>query len=118
MRGGGCDAATREAIETLGAHGLRADFMRVRGFPFGQAVKDFVAAHERIFVVEQNRDGQLRTLLTTELDIDGRKLTSVLFYGGFPLSARHVVESIRAQLGPRETTTTVDRVKAAAEKSA
>jgi 2-oxoglutarate ferredoxin oxidoreductase subunit alpha len=77
-----------------------ADFMRVRGFPFGAAVREFIDAYERIFVIEQNRDGQLRTLLINDLDLDGRKLASVLFYGGFPLSAKHVVEHIEGQLKP------------------
>ena len=87
---GGCDAAVREAIETMAAHGHVADFMRVRGFPFGAAVREFIDAYERVFVIEQNRDGQLRTLLVNDLDVDGRKLVPVLFYGGFPLSAKHV----------------------------
>jgi 2-oxoglutarate ferredoxin oxidoreductase subunit alpha len=95
---GGCDAAVREAVEMLAGRGLAADLMRVRGFPFGQAVREFIDAHERVFVVEQNRDGQLRTLLVNDLDLDGRKLTSVLFYGGFPLSARHVVEAIEQHM--------------------
>ncbi len=95
---GGCDAAVREALVGLGARGLVGDFMRIRGFPFGEAVEKYIAAHERVFVIEQNRDGQLRTLLGAELDLDARKLRSVLFYGGFPLSAKHVVTAIAAQL--------------------
>jgi 2-oxoglutarate ferredoxin oxidoreductase subunit alpha len=95
---GGCDAAVREAMVGLAAQGHTGDFMRIRGFPFGQAVLDFINAHERIFVVEQNRDGQLRTLLGAELDIDARRLHPVLFYGGFPLSARHVVDAVAKQL--------------------
>jgi 2-oxoglutarate/2-oxoacid ferredoxin oxidoreductase subunit alpha len=99
---GGCDAAVREAMELLAARGLAGDFMRVRGFPFGQAVRDFIDAHEQVFVVEQNRDGQLRTLLINDLDLDSRKLGSVRFYGGFPLSARFVVDAIAHQLDGRD----------------
>ena len=72
----------------------RADYLRVRAFPFGQEVEDFLATHERIFVVEQNRDAQLRTLLTVETKVSKDKLRSVLVYGGFPLSSRHVVDAI------------------------
>jgi 2-oxoglutarate ferredoxin oxidoreductase subunit alpha len=95
---GGCDPATREAVEALKAQGVVADFMRVRGFPFSAEVLAFLDAHDRIFVVEQNRDAQLKTLLTVETGVPKEKLLSVLVYGGFPLSARHVVEGVTAQL--------------------
>ena len=58
----------REAVAALAERGIVADYMRVRGFPFGAEVEQFLAAHERIFVVEQNRDAQLRTLLTMETE--------------------------------------------------
>jgi 2-oxoglutarate ferredoxin oxidoreductase subunit alpha len=95
---GGCDPATREAIDALKAQGVVADYLRVRGFPFGAEVRAFLDAHERIFVVEQNRDAQLKTLLTVETGVPKEKLRSVLVYGGFPLSSRHVVEAVTAQL--------------------
>ncbi len=66
--------------------------MRVRGFPFDDAVESFLAEHEICFVIEQNRDAQLRSLLTLETNVPKDKLRSILVYGGFPLSARHVVE--------------------------
>ena len=91
---GGCDPAVREAIDILAARGVHADFLRVRGFPFGEAVERFLEEHEFCFVVEQNRDGQLRSLLTLETRVPKEKLRSILVYGGFPLSARHVVEEI------------------------
>jgi 2-oxoglutarate ferredoxin oxidoreductase subunit alpha len=95
---GGCDLAVREAIEILAERGVVADFMRVRGFPFDDNVESFLRAHDRMFVVEQNRDAQLRTLLVMETSVEGlkEKLTSVLVYGGFPLSSRHVIDAVTA----------------------
>jgi 2-oxoglutarate ferredoxin oxidoreductase subunit alpha len=96
---GGCDGGVREAIEALRAEGVIADYLRVRGFPFAESVEEFLRAHERNFVVEQNRDGQLRTLLIAETGIEKERVESVLVYGGFPLSAGHVVDGIRKKLG-------------------
>jgi 2-oxoglutarate ferredoxin oxidoreductase subunit alpha len=95
---GGCDAAVREAIEALAARGIAADYMRIRAFPFDARVEAFLEAHEENFVVEQNRDAQLRTLLTVETGVKKEKLSSVLVYGGFPLSSRHVVDAITRRL--------------------
>jgi 2-oxoglutarate ferredoxin oxidoreductase subunit alpha len=95
---GGCEPAVREAVAALGERGIIADTMRLRAFPFGAEVEAFLAAHERIFVVEQNRDAQLRTLLTMETSVSKEKLKSILVYGGFPLSSRHVIDGITAQL--------------------
>jgi 2-oxoglutarate ferredoxin oxidoreductase subunit alpha len=96
---GGCDLAVREAIEALGERHIAADYMRVRGFPFGDAVHAFLDQHRVNFVVEQNRDAQLRSLLVLETPVAKDKLRSVLVYGGFPLSAGEVVDSVVAQLG-------------------
>ena len=95
---GGCEAAVREAIASLAARGIKASFMRIRAFPFGTEVIEFLEAHEINFIVEQNRDAQLKSLLTLETRVPKERLQSVLFYGGFPLSARPVVESIATQL--------------------
>jgi 2-oxoglutarate/2-oxoacid ferredoxin oxidoreductase subunit alpha len=95
---GGCDPAVREAIELLAAQGLPFDYMRVRGFPFGPAVQDFLDDHDSVFVVEQNRDAQLRSLLVLETAVPKDRLRSVLAYGGLPLCAAEVVDSIRAQM--------------------
>jgi 2-oxoglutarate ferredoxin oxidoreductase subunit alpha len=95
---GGCDLAVREAIEDLAARGTHVDYMRIRGFPFGDEVEDFLASHDTIFVIEQNRDGQLRTLLTMETSAPKEKLRSVREYGGFPLQAAQVVRAVSAQL--------------------
>ncbi len=96
---GGCDLAVREAVETLAERGIIADFMRVRAFPFDDTVEAFLRAYDRIYVVEQNRDAQLRTLLTMETSVPHIKdrLHPILVYGGFPLSARHVLDGVAAE---------------------
>jgi 2-oxoglutarate ferredoxin oxidoreductase subunit alpha len=95
---GGCDAAVGEAVDLLGQRGLKADYLRVRAFPFPDSVDAFCDRFEQVFVVEQNRDGQLRTLLLNETSVLKRKLFSVRSYGGFPLSARIVVDAVAAEL--------------------
>jgi 2-oxoglutarate/2-oxoacid ferredoxin oxidoreductase subunit alpha len=95
---GSCDLAVREAIGDLAGHGLEADFLRVRGFPFVPEVREFVESHVRCFVVEQNRDGQLRSLIALETGAPPERMTSVLAYGGFPLSASQVVNSVLTQM--------------------
>jgi len=91
---GSCELAVLEAIEILAERGVTADYMRIRGFPFGAAVRAFLDAHERLVVVEENRDAQLRTLLTMETPVPKEKLESVLVYGGYPLSAEDVVDGV------------------------
>lgn len=95
---GGCDLAVREAVEQLDEFGIVADFMRVRGFPFIESVRQFVEEHDQCFVVEQNRDAQLRSLISIETGVAIEKMKSVLAYGGFPLSAAQVVDGITTQL--------------------
>jgi 2-oxoglutarate ferredoxin oxidoreductase subunit alpha len=95
---GGCDLAVREAIDELAQQGVVADFMRVRGFPFVAEVRPFVEEHDYCFVVEQNRDAQLRSLISIETGVAIEKMRSVLAYGGFPLSARQVVDGVTNQL--------------------
>src|SRR5665213_1778173 len=95
---GSCDLAVREALDDLAALGINADFMRVRGFPFVPEVRQFVEEHEHCFVVEQNRDAQLRSLISIETGVAIEKMHALLAYGGFPLSARHVVDRITSQL--------------------
>jgi 2-oxoglutarate ferredoxin oxidoreductase subunit alpha len=72
--------------------------MRIKAFPFGPQVKSFLDAHSKIFVVEQNRDAQLRTLLTAETGFPRDAMTPVLDYGGMPLTARIVVNAVAAQM--------------------
>jgi 2-oxoglutarate ferredoxin oxidoreductase subunit alpha len=96
---GGCRAAVLEARARLGARGVEADVMRIRGFPFGSEVESFLEAHDRVFVVEQNRDGQLRSLLTLETEFPLERMLSVRSYGGMPLSAREVIDAVTEELG-------------------
>lgn len=96
---GGCDLAVREALDVLAERGVIGDFMRIRGFPFDNDVEAFLAEYDICFVVEQNRDAQLRSLLTLETKVSKDRLRSVLVYGGFPLSARHVVDGVMDELG-------------------
>ncbi|HEU4557097.1 MAG TPA: 2-oxoacid:acceptor oxidoreductase subunit alpha, partial [Longimicrobium sp.] len=93
---GGCHAAVLEAIDRLEAEGIALDYMRIRGFPFDAPVADFLRRHERTFVVEQNRDGQLRSLLMLETGTAGDRLLSIRDYGGVPLSARRVMEGVHS----------------------
>jgi 2-oxoglutarate ferredoxin oxidoreductase subunit alpha len=97
---GGCRGAVLEARERLSTRGLEVDVLRVRGFPFAATVADFVEAHDRVFVVEQNRDAQLLTLLVTEAGADRERLVPILRYGGMPLSAGQVVEGVMEALEP------------------
>lgn len=96
---GGCDAAVREAAERLRADGLHVDLMRIRGFPFHPAVRAFLdRRYEHTFVIEQNRDAQLRALLAIELGIPRDHLIPILDYGGMPLAARTVVTGVKMHL--------------------
>jgi 2-oxoglutarate ferredoxin oxidoreductase subunit alpha len=92
---GGCDPACREAIDILEADGVAANYMRIRGFPFGEEVEQFILKQDFCYVVEQNRDGQLRSLITLETKVPKEKLLSITVYGGFPLSAQSVVDGIQ-----------------------
>jgi 2-oxoglutarate ferredoxin oxidoreductase subunit alpha len=98
---GSCDGAIREAHDVLKARGVGLDYMRVRAFPFSEDVEKFLAAHELLFVVEQNRDAQLRALLTLETAVDKAKLRSLLHYSGLPISSAFIVEGVLAELQPR-----------------
>nr|MBA3564671.1 2-oxoacid:acceptor oxidoreductase subunit alpha [Gammaproteobacteria bacterium] len=91
---GSCDEAVKEALGMLAARGIALDYLRLRGFPFNEKVQAFLDGHEEIFVVEQNRDAQLKSLLMLETDVDRRKLTSVLHYNGLPLYAGFIVQAI------------------------
>jgi 2-oxoglutarate ferredoxin oxidoreductase subunit alpha len=91
---GSCDLAVREALDELALRGVLADFLRVRAFPFADDVKSFIEEHDQCFVVEQNRDAQLRSLLIIETGVPSELLTPILAYGGFPLSARDVLNGI------------------------
>ena len=86
--------AMYEAIDALEVRGLEVDALRIRAFPFSDAVNEFIHEHDQIFVVEQNRDAQLRLLLINECGIDPTKLVAVLHYDGTPITARFIAREI------------------------
>ena len=91
-------AACREALDRLAADNVRLNYCRVKAFPFSDAVREFLAQHEVVYVVEQNRDAQLRTLLMLDADGDPSKLVSLLHYNGMPINAGFVVEAVQKEL--------------------
>jgi 2-oxoglutarate ferredoxin oxidoreductase subunit alpha len=93
---GSTEPAVREACDLLAQEGYKLNTMRLRAFPFGKEVARFAENHDRIFVVEQNRDAQMRSLLMTEAGIPGEKLVPVLNYDGMPLSATWVQQRIQS----------------------
>ncbi len=90
--------AMDEALALLEGDAMPLDALRVRAFPFQDEVLDFVAHHDHVFVVEQNRDGQLRTLLVAEAMLPAEKLTPVLHYDGTPITARFIHKEIAQRL--------------------
>jgi 2-oxoglutarate/2-oxoacid ferredoxin oxidoreductase subunit alpha len=100
---GSCDGAVQEAIDVLERMGVVLDYMRVRAFPFGDEVEKFLADHKTIFVVEQNRDAQLRSLLTLETAVEKSKLRSLLHYSGLSISSSFIIEGVLAEIAPGAT---------------
>jgi len=90
--------SSEEAMDLMKADGLIFDAIRIKSFPFTKEVEEFIASHKRIFVVEQNRDAQMRSLLMIELNTNPDKLISVLNYDGMPITADFIVESIKSRL--------------------
>lgn len=96
---GSTSPAMAEAVDRLRRDDIAIDTVRVRAYPFPDSVRDFIAAHETVFVVEQNRDGQLRTLLIDAFGIDPARLVAILHYDGTPITARFIADAIAANLG-------------------
>jgi 2-oxoglutarate ferredoxin oxidoreductase subunit alpha len=88
--------AAEEALDIMRADGLKIDAMRLKAFPFCQEVEDFIDAHKQVFVVEQNRDAQMRTLLINELEVNPKKLIRVLNFDGTPITADLIIQPISA----------------------
>jgi 2-oxoglutarate ferredoxin oxidoreductase subunit alpha len=95
---GSTSPAMHEAIERLRGQNIALDTMRLRAFPFPDSVKAFIDAYESVFVVEQNRDGQLRSLLINEFGIDPARLIALLHYDGTPITARFIADAIAARI--------------------
>lgn len=95
---GSTSPAMNEAIGALERSGVHLDRLRIRAFPFPDSVVRFISEHETVFVVEQNRDGQLRSLLINELEIDPARLVPVLHYDGTPITARFIHSAIAGRV--------------------
>ncbi|MFK8048034.1 MAG: 2-oxoacid:acceptor oxidoreductase subunit alpha [Halioglobus sp.] len=95
---GTSEESSLEALDYLVEDGIHLNAMRVRAFPFNQDVEDFIDRHDRVFVIEQNRDAQLRTLLMAEFELGPDKLKSVLCFDGTPISARNIRKQILQQM--------------------
>ncbi len=108
---GSTSPAMDEALAALEARGLHLDAMRVRAFPFPGEVFDFIAHHELVFVVEQNRDAQLRTLLINEGGVDPARLVKVLNYDGSPITARFIGGELARGMGAADMANTGEMAK-------
>lgn len=95
---GSSASAVAEAMTVLDKRGIHLDVMRLRAFPFADEVVDFVNDHDQVFVVEQNRDAQMRTLLVNECGVDPARFVPILHFDGTPLTARYVVGEVAARL--------------------
>ena len=96
--------AMDEAIHMIEAQGKPLDMLRIRAFPFHQDVQEFIAEHEMVFVVEQNRDGQLRSLIINECGVDPVRLMPILHYDGTPITARFIAREIGDDLDAMKVT--------------
>src|SRR5438094_2752285 len=101
---GSTSPAMNEAIHMIEAKGRPLDMLRVRAFPFHQDVPDFIADHDYVFVVEQNRDAQLRSLIVNECSIDPVRLVPILHYDGTPITARSIARAIGDHLDALKVT--------------
>jgi 2-oxoglutarate ferredoxin oxidoreductase subunit alpha len=99
---GSTSPSMAEAIAKLDADGIHIDALRVRGYPFADSIRGFIDAHEHVFVVEQNRDGQLRSLLIEQFEIDPARLVPILHYDGTPITARFIARAIGERMGGAE----------------
>jgi 2-oxoglutarate ferredoxin oxidoreductase subunit alpha len=91
---GSTSPAMEEALDALEQQGLHFDALRIRAFPFHEQVADFIAEHDQVFVVEQNRDAQMRMLIVNECGVDPARLTPVLHYDGTPITARFIIKEM------------------------
>jgi 2-oxoglutarate ferredoxin oxidoreductase subunit alpha len=98
---GSTSPSMQEALDVLSQRGIHVNALRVRGFPFQEEIADFASSHPWVFVVEQNRDAQLKTLLVNEAKVNPTRLISVLHYDGTPITARYIVEQISQHAAAR-----------------
>ena len=98
---GSTSAAMNEALVALENDGVHLDTLRLRAFPFSDAVVDFINAHDQVFLVEQNRDAQMRVLLVNECGIDPARFISILHYDGTPITARFIIAAIAERMATK-----------------
>ncbi len=98
---GSSDSAVHEALEILKARGVPVNYMRIRSFPFNEDVEKFLEQHKIVFVVEQNRDAQMRSLLNNETRVEKAKLRSLLHYSGLPISSEFIVKGVLSEIEPK-----------------
>lgn len=113
---GSTSAAMHEALDILEARQIFVDGLRLRAFPFHESVNAFIDKHEKVFVVEQNRDGQLRSMLINELEIDPAKLIATCHFDGTPITARFISQAILSSLGIRDRNTSESLPTASAQQ--
>ena len=95
---GSTSPAMKEGLDILNAEGIHLDAMRLRAFPFPASVEAFIAEHDQVYMVEQNRDAQMHSILVNELSIDPAKMIKELHYDGTPITARFITDYIRTHL--------------------
>jgi 2-oxoglutarate/2-oxoacid ferredoxin oxidoreductase subunit alpha len=101
---GSTSPAMEEALDALEQQGLHFDALRIRAFPFHEQVADFIAEHDHVFVVEQNRDAQMRMLIVNECGVDPARLTPVLQYDGTPITARFIIKEMAEDVAALKVT--------------
>ena len=98
LSAGSCDGAVKEALIHLKDKNIGLNYCRVKSFPFNDEVKGFIDKHERVYVVEQNRDAQLRSLLILDAEANPEKLVPALHYDGMPINAQFVIDKIEEEV--------------------
>jgi len=91
-----------EAMDELKRQGIVMDSMRLKSFPFGSEVEDFISEHKEVFVIEQNKDAQMRSLLINELEVNPSKLVPILNYNGYPITSDHIIDKIAEHISVKE----------------
>ena len=99
---GSCDHAVREAIDSLGGEGVGMNYLRVTAFPFSSEVQEFIDKHDKLYVVEQNRDAQLKSLMVLELNVHDEQLNEILHYNGLPMTAQFVIDAVHEEMAKGE----------------
>ena len=92
---GSSDGACKEALKYLNKKDMNFNYCRIKSFPFNKSIERFINKHEKIYIVEQNRDAQMKSLLMLDLNIDPVKLESILHYNGNPINAKCIIDGLK-----------------------